>query len=72
MKEAYEASPYKDAFSRIESIEDLAGIGNVGHSVSEKTMTQRYNLGGGSIGSSLYGVNIVRMSDGTVKKVVVK
>ena len=39
---------------------------------SNATETQRYTIGGENINHPQHGINIVKMSDGTVKKVVVK
>ena len=55
--------------------EDPTGIDevNVGTSVQEPaTVVARYNMSGQPIATSQKGINILRMSDGTVKKVLVK
>lgn len=52
---------------------DLTGIENVEVSTQEQaTEVARYNMNGYRITSPQRGINIVRMSDGTVRKVMVK
>ena len=48
------------------------GIKRPNGNAENATETQRYTIGGESINSPQRGVNVVKMSDGTVKKVLVK
>lgn len=48
------------------------GIKNVPNTSSSATESARYSTDGTRIASSQKGINIIRMSDGTVKKVLVK
>ena len=47
------------------------GIENVNNS-SEATVVARYNVNGVQIAAPVKGINIVKMSDGTTRKVLVK
>ena len=49
-----------------------AGIKLPNGNTSNATEVQRYTIGGESINSPQHGINIVKMSDGTTKKVMVK
>ena len=49
-----------------------AGIKLPNGNTSNATEVQRYTIGGESINSPQHGINIVKMSDGTAKKVMVK
>ena len=49
-----------------------AGIKRPNGNAENATETQRYTIGGESINHPQHDINIVKMSDGTVKKVVVK
>ncbi len=51
---------------------DVTGIGNVTYSSSHPKEMYRYTLDGKMIGAPQKGVNIIRYSDGTVRKVQVK
>lgn len=50
---------------------DPAGI-NDAQTVSNKTVAARYTMDGRQIAAPKKGINILKMSDGTTKKVVVK
>ena len=64
--EAYKSAPqWKDFFNIETSIKGTL------KSVSA-TEEERYTIGGTRIASPQKGINIIRMSDGTVKKVLVK
>lgn len=49
-----------------------AGVSHTGVTVAGSTESTRYTLGGTKLSSPRRGVNIIRMSDGTVRKVFVK
>lgn len=51
---------------------NVAGIDNASADNGDGTVVARYNVNGLRIGSAQKGINIVRLSDGTVKKVLVK
>lgn len=53
-------------------VSNASGIGVVGAAGGDATETARYTLDGQLLDAPQPGVNIVHMSDGTVKKVVVK
>ncbi len=48
------------------------GIETIRHSAVEATVTGIYSLDGKQMQQMQHGVNIVRMSDGTIKKIVVR
>lgn len=48
------------------------GIKNVPNTSSSATESERYSTDGTRLASPQKGINIIRMSDGTVKKVLVK
>ena len=69
-KEKYESTPTWNKFANI-----VEGIENDVKSVetdAKAEETERYNIGGQRINSPQKGLNIVKMSDGTTRKVVVK
>lgn len=61
-------------------MDNLGGTPNETSSVADKAVsrpsnaveTERYTMGGQRVSSPVPGVNIVKMSDGTVRKVFVK
>ena len=74
-KEKYEVTAAWNEFQDIVEIGDVpTGIDAISHGEGDgaATVTERYALGGQRIGAGQRGLNIVRMSDGTVRKVVVK
>lgn len=68
-KKIYEATEAWNLFSNIVEF-DPSGIDAVG--TDTKMETARYSLNGNRIAQSQRGLNIIRMSDGTVRKVFVK
>lgn len=48
------------------------GINGLSAKDGNSSVVSRYNLGGAKVGSSNKGLQIIRMSDGTVKKIIVK
>ena len=72
-KEKYEAMAAWNLFQTIIELDDeTTGVDAVANGGSEATVTERYALGGQRVSGQQRGLNIVRMSDGTVKKVMVK
>ena len=59
-----------DIIDDIENVEDFAPIEEVEE--VEEVEVARYDINGRLLSSPIKGVNIVKMSDGSVKKVVVK
>lgn len=72
MKEAYEASPYAKVFSQILSYDEMTGIENAGMSSGKPSVKAVYGLDGRNVKQGQRGVNIMRYSDGTVRKVFEK
>ncbi|MBQ7472681.1 MAG: hypothetical protein IJS97_09745 [Prevotella sp.] len=72
-KSLYEACEGWKLFTNIIELE-TDGIRNVEKGVEEQTTTckDRYDLNGRRISEPQRGLNILRMSDGTVRKVVIK
>ena len=69
--EKYKATDDWRQFVRIE--EGMpASIKLPNSAASNATEVQRYTIGGESINSPQHGINVVKMSDGTAKKVIVK
>lgn len=72
MREKYEASVYNDCFAIILGMsEEETGIENVGNSDEKSKEKVYFDLRGNKLKSLQRGINIVRYSDGTVKKVSV-
>lgn len=72
-KEKYEATPYWNQFQTIVELDEVpTAVDDAIAYGSEPTVTERYALGGQHVSVQQQGLNIVRMSDGTVKKVVMK
>lgn len=72
MKEKYESSSYKDVFSQILTLDDAAGIENADISTDKPSVKAVYGLDGRNVKQGQRGVNIMRYSDGTVRKVFEK
>jgi len=70
-KEKYAATFAWNRFQNIVEIEN-SGVEAISHQGGAATVTGRYTLGGQRIGAEQCGLNIVRMSDGTIRKVVTK
>lgn len=51
---------------------DATGIGNVGTGTAGPTVTGYYDINGRRLSEPRKGINIVRYSDGTIRKVIVK
>ena len=68
-KKIYEATEAWNLFSNIMEL-DPSGIDAVG--TDTKMETARYNLNGSRIAQPQRSLNIIRMSDGTVRKTIVK
>lgn len=68
-KEKYETTAAWNQFQNIVEIEN-SGVEAVSHQGGAATVTGRYTLGGRRSGAGQRGLNIVRMSDGTSRKVV--
>ncbi|MDY6408366.1 MAG: leucine-rich repeat domain-containing protein, partial [Prevotella sp.] len=69
-KEKYESTPAWNKFANI-----VEGIENAVRSVetdAQAEETERYNVGGQRISTPQKGLNIVKMSDGTTRKVMCK
>ncbi|MGN1263420.1 MAG: choice-of-anchor J domain-containing protein, partial [Prevotella sp.] len=60
------------ARSKVYSQEEIDGISQVGAKVTEAVEVGRYDASGRRLQSPCRGINIIRMSDGTVRKVFVK
>jgi len=72
-KEKYEATSTWCSFKNIVEIDgELTGLNAIAHGDGEATVTERYGFGGQRVSAGQCGLNIVRMSDGTVRKVLVK
>ena len=72
-KEKYEATPAWNEFKTIIELDDeTTGVDAVAIGGSDATVTERYALGGQRVSGQQRGLSIVRMSDGTVRKVVVR
>jgi hypothetical protein len=73
-KEKYEAAPAWNKFQNIVEMDEIPTyVENVtSHSRKESTMSEFYSIGGRRQNASQRGLNIIRMSDGTVRKVMVK
>ena len=67
--DAYRSAVGWDVFSIFTDMQETAVDRTVGGTAVEKA---RYSLGGTPLSTGSKGVNIVRMSDGTVRKVVVR
>ncbi len=70
-KELYENADYWKDFYNINEVEFMSGINNVIFD-GEVEELERYNIDGIRIDTPQRGINIVKYSDGTIKKVVVK
>ena len=69
-KEKYEATAAWNLFQTIIELDDeTTGMDAIANG-SEATVTERYALGGQRMSAQQRGLGIVRMSDGTVKKVI--
>ena len=73
IREQYEATAYNDCFSIILGMTDeMLGIENAVKADGMVKEKDRFDLRGNKLDAPQRGINIVRMSDGTVKKVFVK
>lgn len=63
---------YKSAVQWKDFFNITTGIKNVPNTSSSATESARYSTDGTRLASPQKGINIIRMSDGTVKKVLVK
>ena len=63
---------YKSAVQWKDFFNITTGIKNVPNTSSSATESERYSTDGTRLASPQKGINIIRMSDGTVKKVLVK
>ena len=70
-KAKYEATPAWNQFQNIVEI-NPSGIEAASHNGGKATVTERYTLDGKRVSAGLRGLNIVRMSDGTVRKELVR
>mgnify|MGYP006873233086 CR=1 FL=1 len=72
-KGKYETTPSWNEFKTIIELDDeTTSVEAIANGGSEATVTERYALGGQWVSGQQRGLNIVRMSDGTVRKVLVK
>lgn len=72
-KAAFQADENWGKFSNIvEATEYTTGIRGVSADSNNAVETARYSIGGQAVGKQHKGLSIIRMSDGSVKKVVVK
>ncbi len=73
MKEQYETSVYQYIFTRIEEMTDEeAGINDVNNGIKNAEIKHIYDINGRKQNGMQNGVNIIRYSDGSVRKVVKK
>lgn len=70
-KAKYEATSAWNQFQNIVEI-NPSGIEAASHNGGKATVTERYTLDGKRVSAGLRGLNIVRMSDGTVRKELVR
>lgn len=69
--EKYEAADYRRYFYNIKEIGTQTGIDSVTTSDAAKEVA-RYDINGQLLNGPTKGVNIVKYSDGTIKRVMVK
>ncbi|MCR5680758.1 MAG: leucine-rich repeat domain-containing protein [Prevotella sp.] len=71
-KEKYEATAAWNQFKKIVEMDDEFNAVDAVCFGAETTEANRYTLGGQRVNSQQKGLNIIRMSDGTTRKVLVK
>ncbi|MCD8290392.1 MAG: hypothetical protein LUC91_02695 [Prevotella sp.] len=54
------------------NIEETTGINAISTDMQDKTVSSYYTIDGKQINAPTKGINIVRYSDGTTKKIMVK
>jgi hypothetical protein len=69
--EAYKNAEEWRRFGKIVALTDPSGIESTG-AAQQPTIVERYTIDGKRINQPQRGLNLIKMSDGTVKKVVVK
>ena len=57
---------------RVNGYDPASGIANIDMSSKDATEAARFNISGVKIGKTQKGIAIIKMSDGSVKKVLVK
>ncbi len=71
-KAKYEGTPAWNQFSKIVEIDDELNAVDAVSLGAEATEMNHYTIGGQRVSGQQKGLNIIRMSDGTTKKVMVK
>lgn len=72
VKAAYEASSFKDVFYLIVDMDDKTGIDNTEALSDKVAVIDIYNLEGRNVKLGQHGLNIMRYSDGTARKILIK